>query len=61
MRILQTQDCRLLQPLGDFFPPELCSGGPRWGAEVRKAEQSQGWQHTGLRRWTGKESVHLTL
>lgn len=52
-------DC--CSPWEIFFPPELCSGGPRWGAEVRKVEQSQGWQHTGLRRWTGKESVHLTL
>ena len=39
VRILQTQDCRLLQPLGDFFPLNSAVVGP--GEEQRSGKQNR--------------------
>lgn len=39
VRILQTQDCRLLQPLGDFFPLNSAVVGP--GKEQRSGKQNR--------------------
>lgn len=39
VRTLQTQDCRLSQPLGDFFPLNSAVVGP--GGEQRSGKQNR--------------------
>lgn len=58
---IQTKDCGVLPPFGDFLPWTQQQWGWGVGAKTRKAGQSQGWQCTGPRRQTGEGSGDLTV